>query len=576
MALVAATLVPNAIASPRVASETDLARSAAAAVRGRVVAVVSQWEGGAIYTWVSIAVERAWGLDPADGHVVVKQLGGVAGDTALVVGGQTPLAAGDEVFLLLDVRPRDRTLTVAGLGHGVWRANGGGRGPRTRWRRTAATTAPVATADLDALGALAGTRASAAGADLRPAPPLTARAAPSTAAGPSHAARPGGAGLAPTNATIVGRWHEADDGRPVSVDHDSTFPLAVAPALAAARAAWTSAGSLTLAPGVERGPRCFANDETPDGRISVTYGDPCDEIPDTSPVLALGGAYFAADDVRAVNGRPYWRLTKGMVVVDGAPEKLGTLPPGCVAALLAHEIGHAIGLDHVAAPGAVMAAALPSGCVTETGGTALAVADLAAMAAAYPRPGEPAAAPGAPEPPTGLLAATVGATVTLAWGVPAGADPTGYEIHAGSSPGASDLAIVPVASTSIVAEGVGSGTYFVRVVAVHAAGASRPTPDVRVDVHVSQTDEPAQVRLAWSATSSLSAGERHELHGGRVLETPRGVVLDRGIDVVPATGDALTFGQVAPGAYVVRLVNAGPGGSRAVTAGALVVVPARP
>jgi len=43
---------------------------------------------------------------------------GVVGDTALVIGGQAHFDVGEEVLVFLDVRPRDRTFSVAELAQG--------------------------------------------------------------------------------------------------------------------------------------------------------------------------------------------------------------------------------------------------------------------------------------------------------------------------------------------------------------------------------------------------------------------------------------------------------------------------
>ncbi len=70
-----------AAASLRAISDDTLARSSAAAVHGRVAEVTSAWDAEVetIYTYVTLEVLRAWGLEGAPARVVVKQLGGVGG-----------------------------------------------------------------------------------------------------------------------------------------------------------------------------------------------------------------------------------------------------------------------------------------------------------------------------------------------------------------------------------------------------------------------------------------------------------------------------------------------------------------
>lgn len=81
----------------------------------------------------------------------------------------------------------------------------------------------------------------------------------------------------------------------------------------------------------------------------------------------------------------------------------------------------------------------------------------------------------------GLSASVNGSTVTLQWTV--GAGPTSsYLVEAGSSSGAANLASFDTGSpaTSLVAVGVGSGTYFVRVKSTNACGTSAASNEIAV------------------------------------------------------------------------------------------------
>ncbi len=96
-----------------------------------------------------------------------------------------------------------------------------------------------------------------------------------------------------------------------------------------------------------------------------------------------------------------------------------------------------------------------------------------------------ASVPGAP---SGLSASSSGATVTLTWQAPTGGcAPTAYTIEAGSSSGLSNLTSFSTGNTttSFTAAGVGNGTYFVRVRATNASGASAASNEFRLVVGAS-------------------------------------------------------------------------------------------
>jgi hypothetical protein len=550
--VLASALARTADASFRVSDET-LARASAAAVRGRVAAIRSGWDAaaGAIYTYVTLEIVRQWGLAGAPARVTLKQLGGVSRGTALVIGGQARFAAGEEALVFLEIRPRDRTLSVIGLEHGKWTLVEPAADRPAVLARDVHGLEPAgppardlrAAADLDALAALAGTRVHADGVRLDPA---VADDAPA-------ALLPAGDFSLLSPATTA-RWHEADAGVPVYVDADAGgHPQMSGGGLSegiAATALWSEAAALTLRPGVLRAPRCFSHAETPDGRIAITYGDPCGEIADTSPTLAIGGAYYSASDVRVVNGVSFWKITAGMIVTDGVAAKFAGMSSGCYADLVAHELGHAIGFGHATSASSLMYPALSPGCGSRTSGAALGLDDRAVADLLYPRPGPPP-----PGVPNGLGAAVSGDTVTVFWGTPLwGATPTAYRLEAGSAPGLSDQGLIQLGSPAFVVAAVPNGEYHVRVRALAGSVAGLPTPDIRVVVGGPPPDPPAAVTAAVAPGGAVQVSWSPPAGAvtGYVVEV--GLAPEQTTHRFAATGTTLGGSGIPRGTYYVRVV----------------------
>lgn len=86
--------------------------------------------------------------------------------------------------------------------------------------------------------------------------------------------------------------------------------------------------------------------------------------------------------------------------------------------------------------------------------------------------------------PTNLQRSVQGSTVSLGWQPPAGSQPTSYVIEAGTSPGASNIAVFDTGSASngIVINNVPNGTYYVRVRGKDSAGVGPVSNEVTVTV----------------------------------------------------------------------------------------------
>lgn len=544
-------------------TDADVAAASAAAVHGVVTSVtpVHDTGVGAIYTVVSLRLIQSWGLAATPATLDLKLLGGTLGSRTLRVDGQAAFVPGQEVFAFLEVRPRDRTFAVTALGRGTWTIDRyTALALRTLQEHGAGADAHETRtlAELRALATLTGTRVRVP-AVVRPhldPPPRS----PDLASGPLAAA--------------IGRWHRADWRGPVTIDAAGLAGLpastSAVTALLAAAATWSAPSALSLAPGGLTAPRCFA-DAAGDGRIVVTFGDPCDEIPDTSPVLAFGAAFFDTADTRVVNGVPYAAITSGLVVVDDAAGKIDRLGAVCLQELVTHEIGHTLGLGHTSDVDSVMYPTLSPTCETRGAAMPLSTADRATLHSRYPAATET----GPPNSPVGLLAAVNGTEVRLRWSAAAGSEATAYRVLAGSAPGESDLGAIAVQATGLDVSGVARGVYYLRIVAVNAAGASAPSAEITVvvgpDVPGAPTglmgaaDSAGRVRLYWQRPAGSASVTGYVL----LVRAPADGRLLR----VPVGATSLSAEGVAPGAYPVRVAAVTAAGLGPASAEVLVLVP---
>ena len=112
--------------------------------------------------------------------------------------------------------------------------------------------------------------------------------------------------------------------------------------------------------------------------------------------------------------------------------------------------------------------------VALVGGTTVASNEVAVQIVAMAVP---------PAAPTDLAAFINGRGLLLTWNIGAGGGvPTAQRLFAGTTPGGSELGAFPIAAgaTQMGVPSVGAGTYYLRVVALNAGGASAPSNEVQL------------------------------------------------------------------------------------------------
>lgn len=203
--------------------------------------------------------------------------------------------------------------------------------------------------------------------------------------------------------------------------------------------------------------------------------------------------------------------------------------------------------------------------------------DARAQSEAFPlvqgwRAGASATLPSAPQ---NLQVSAVGNQITVTWAAPAtGAPIASYTLQAGTGPGLSNLFNGAVGSTLALSAPVPNGTYYVRVVAQNAAGFGPPTTDAVAVVGPAAPGPPANLS-ASVAGSLLTVNWQPPASGGSVstyvLQAGSGPGLANIFNGAVGLTESIAA-PVPPGAYYLRVLAQGPGGTSPPTSDVIATV----
>ena len=148
-----------------------------------------------------------------------------------------------------------------------------------------------------------------------------------------------------------------------------------------------------------------------------------------------------------MNGRVFYPITDATITTSANPEARATLSiPSCFQSVIAHELGHAIGLDHSADPTALMYFEISDACAFQA--IPLAPDDVGGLFSIYPAGATPPIGGSIPGQPVVTSATVTGGVLHLSWTGGAGPAPTSYRL-AFSSGGAIVASLTSGAGTSI-------------------------------------------------------------------------------------------------------------------------------
>jgi hypothetical protein len=166
-----------------------------------------------------------------------------------------------------------------------------------------------------------------------------------------------------------------------------------------------------------------------------------------------------------------------------------------------------------------------------------------------------------PQPPQALLASVVGTLVRLQWTEnPLGPVIAAYQVHAGTAPGLSDIGVIPLPpGTRSLTVDAPPNTYYVRLVAVNAAGASPPSNEAiittgpgvcvvpAVPAGVQVASGPGAILVRWDAAAAGAIPQNYVVEAGTVSGAA-----NIGTFALPASATTIG-GPVPAGPYFIRI-----------------------
>jgi hypothetical protein len=517
-------------------SMSELAAFADVVITGRVVSLTPGWDAqvNTIYTYVTVDVAEVLKSDIQDTRITIKQLGGVTAGLGLSVTDQATFTVGEDVLLYLEARPRDGTLYTSALWQGKWAIQEDTLGHRVAIRKALRHHGGA-----DERQTLATARQAAWAARTRPVRVDTR---------PAEAPTPGVTGTAADRAsahfTLLGPFRYVHAPY-VDVQAGGQPGLAGGGynELVSAITRWNSAGSaFRFLAGQGNVPARCSSQQLNNGRVTVSFMDPCGEMSNTGGTLALGGSYYLPGTGGTSNGQTFGRAVEGFVINNDSPTALQYLStPGCFEDIQTHELGHVLGLNHSTDPTALMFGTIDrTACMS--GARGLRPDDVAGILFIYGGTGTaPTTAPANVNVSNGAAAATV------SWSaVPSTSQPLTYRVdfHSGHQEGGALVASLTTAATTLtvtVPAGV-SGPFNVVVTAVNAAGAGPRSARVYFTIPSSDSACSAPPAAVTGMTGSVTPQYAQVQWNG----------------AASATSYHLQVGSVQGADDLLRLINLGP------------------
>ncbi|MEB2284599.1 MAG: matrixin family metalloprotease [Myxococcales bacterium] len=391
-------------------SDEALTLSAAAIVTGTVTEVGAERAGGgAIATFVTLAVEQVLKGYVPQATITIRDPGGRVGDDELHIYGAARYAAGESVIAFLD-QDGDGFLRTSQMALGKFSVT-----------TDPASGARIASRPLveDGVVVLGGARLQSHDpSDRRLADPFIARLRDIVRRQPVPrmlqplTARPSfgaAAAAAPNDAegyTLFNnvRWFLPDAGQPVRyfVDQAGDAKVGAAAsqrAVADAFAAWTNVPTSAIVMESAGTTTASANGFC-DGTSKIIFNDPFNEVTDPSGcsgVLAIGG-YCTSGAAKSFAGATFREVVEGDIIFNNGWSGCSFWNATNLAEVATHEIGHTIGLAHSNDTSATMY----SFAHFDGRGAGLTADDRAGVSFLYPDSGagEPTPVPTPTTPPT--------------------------------------------------------------------------------------------------------------------------------------------------------------------------------